>query len=44
MSDGILHHVIRWNVGFPGETARYLHTMREGQCCRHHVHGNSVHQ
>ena len=26
------------------ETARYLHTMHEGQCCRYHVHRNPVHQ
>jgi len=28
----------------PTVSARYRYTRREGQCCRYHGHGNSVHQ
>src|SRR6516164_9793124 len=41
--EGMLGTPISVLGGWPTVSARYLHTRRQGQCCRLNVYGNSVH-
>ena len=42
--EGMLGTPISVLGGWPTVSARYLHMMPEGQCCRDNVYGNSVHK